>query len=78
VLLKLEQDLEAGHGVLDGALLHGDLQLGTCCVPGPDDEAEGVGEPLDLLGHEVLVGFAGSGEGLCGALDEEREAVLVL
>jgi hypothetical protein len=53
VLLKLEQDLEAGHGVLDGALLHGDLQLGLPC-PGPDDEAEGVGELLDLLVYEVL------------------------
>jgi len=74
----IEQDLEAGHGVLDGALLHADLQHGLPCVPGPDDEAEGVGEPLDLLGHEVLVGFACSGEGLCGALDEERETVLVL
>lgn len=38
VLLELEQDLEAGHGVLDGALLHVALQLGTSCQPGPDDE----------------------------------------
>ena len=76
-LLRLEQDLEAGHGVLDGALLHGDLQLGLRC-PGPDDEAEGVGELLDLLVYEVLGQCAGAGEGLCGALDEEREAVLVL
>ena len=77
VLRVFEQDLEASHGVLDGALLHGDLLLGLPC-PGPHDEAEGVGEPLDLLGHEVLGGAAGVGEGLCGALDEEREAVLVL
>ena len=74
----LEEDTEAGHGVLDGALLHGDLQLGLPKVPGPDDEAEGVGELLDLLGYEVVGVFAGVGEGLCGALDEERDAVLVL
>ena len=77
-LRVLEEDTEAGHGVLDGALLHGDLQLGRSVVPGPDDEAEGVGELLDLLGYEVLGVFAGVSEGLGGALDEERDAVLVL
>ena len=52
--------------------------LRVVCDLGPDDETEGVGELRELLEREVLGEGGGGGEGLGGALEEERDAVLVL
>ena len=52
--------------------------LRVVCDLGPDDETEGVGELRELLVGEVLGEGGGGGEGLGGALEEERDAVLVL
>ena len=52
--------------------------LRVMCDLGPDDETEGVGELRELLGREGLGEGGCGGEGLGGALEEEREAVLVL
>ena len=52
--------------------------LRVVCDLGPDDETEGVGELRELPVREVLGEGGGGGEGLGGALEEERDAVLVL
>jgi len=52
--------------------------LGVLSDLGPHDETEGVGELRELLEREVLGEGGCGGEGLGGALEEERDAMLVL